>query len=136
MKGKVDCDDSIYNEAYVEPNGICTDEDEFFWSDSNGDELYSTLSGKRQAQINSSVGDDPVSMLTDAELEQEAYAVLQRVFGYHSFRGPQKDIIFHVARGGSAVVLMPTGGGKSLCYQIPALLRSGVALVVSPLIAL
>ena len=58
------------------------------------------------------------------------------MFGYPSFRGHQAEVIEHVAGGGDALVLMPTGSGKSLCYQIPALLRDGVALVVSPLIAL
>ena len=62
--------------------------------------------------------------------------VLERVFGYGAFRGEQEAIIGHVAGGGDCLVLMPTGGGKSLCYQIPALLRTGVAVVVSPLIAL
>jgi ATP-dependent DNA helicase RecQ len=62
--------------------------------------------------------------------------VLQEVFGYGAFRGPQAEIVSHVVGGGSALVLMPTGGGKSLCYQIPALCRSGVGVVVSPLIAL
>ncbi len=65
-----------------------------------------------------------------------ALAVLSKVFGYPAFRGPQADIIGHVAGGGDALVLMPTGGGKSLCYQIPALLRPGTGIVVSPLIAL
>ena len=70
------------------------------------------------------------SLLTDAS------EVLSRVFGYDSFRGQQREIIEHVAAGGDALVLMPTGGGKSLCYQIPALLRPGAGVVVSPLIAL
>ena len=64
------------------------------------------------------------------------HEVLDRVFGYRAFRGDQEAIIGHVAGGGDALVVMPTGGGKSLCYQIPALLRDGVAVVVSPLIAL
>jgi ATP-dependent DNA helicase RecQ len=62
--------------------------------------------------------------------------VLREVFGFGSFRGSQRAVIEHVADGGDAVVLMPTGGGKSLCYQIPALLRPGLGVVVSPLIAL
>jgi len=62
--------------------------------------------------------------------------VLQRVFGYASFRGPQEAIVRHVISGGSGLVLMPTGGGKSLCYQVPALCRPGLAVVISPLIAL
>ena len=62
--------------------------------------------------------------------------VLRRVFGYPEFRGAQAEIVEHVCAGGDALVLMPTGGGKSLCYQIPALIRPGVAVVVSPLIAL
>ncbi len=66
----------------------------------------------------------------------DALHILQSVFGYPSFRGQQADIVNHVAGGGDALVLMPTGGGKSLCYQIPALLRDGVSVVVSPLIAL
>ena len=65
-----------------------------------------------------------------------ALDVLHRVFGFDAFRGPQADIVAHVAGGGDALVLMPTGGGKSLCYQVPALLREGTAIVVSPLIAL
>ena len=62
--------------------------------------------------------------------------VLDRVFGYDAFRGEQEAIIDHVGGGGDALVVMPTGGGKSLCYQVPALLRDGVAVIVSPLIAL
>ena len=65
-----------------------------------------------------------------------AFETLHRVFGHADFRGPQAEIVEHVAGGGDALVLMPTGGGKSLCYQLPALLRPGCAIVVSPLIAL
>lgn len=72
---------------------------------------------------------------TDLRTE-DALPVLRRVFGYDAFRGFQQDVIDHVVTGGDALVLMPTGGGKSLCYQIPALVRDGVAVVVSPLIAL
>ncbi|MFJ5839932.1 DNA helicase RecQ [Streptomyces shenzhenensis] len=68
--------------------------------------------------------------------ESEALATLHRIFGYGAFRGEQEVIIEHVVAGGDAVVLMPTGGGKSLCYQIPALVRPGTGVVVSPLIAL
>src|SRR5688572_16796018 len=70
------------------------------------------------------------------ELSSKALAVLGEVFGYPAFRGHQAEVIDHVAGGGDALVLMPTGSGKSLCYQIPALLRDGVGVVVSPLIAL
>jgi ATP-dependent DNA helicase RecQ len=69
-------------------------------------------------------------------MTSSAAQVLQTVFGYPGVRGEQQAVIEHVAGGGDALVLMPTGGGKSLCYQIPALLRAGCAIVVSPLIAL
>jgi ATP-dependent DNA helicase RecQ len=65
-----------------------------------------------------------------------ALDLLQTVFGYPAFRGQQAEIVEHVCNGGDALVLMPTGGGKSLCYQLPALVRDGVGVVVSPLIAL
>ncbi|MGE5791739.1 MAG: RecQ family ATP-dependent DNA helicase, partial [Bacteroidota bacterium] len=65
-----------------------------------------------------------------------AATLLREVFGYPAFRGAQAAIVAQVAGGGDALVLMPTGGGKSLCYQLPALLREGVGVVVSPLIAL
>ncbi|AZR95164.1 ATP-dependent DNA helicase RecQ [Bordetella trematum] len=68
--------------------------------------------------------------------DPRALGVLQRVFGYESFRGEQQAIVEHVIGGGDALVLMPTGGGKSLCYQVPALVREGTGIVVSPLIAL
>jgi ATP-dependent DNA helicase RecQ len=75
-----------------------------------------------------------------AAAEDDALALLQQVFGYPQFRGAQREVIEHVGAGGDALVLMPTGGGKSLCYQVPALLRHrrghGVTVVVSPLIAL
>jgi ATP-dependent DNA helicase RecQ len=72
----------------------------------------------------------PAAVLRDPQ------EILRTVFGYDSFRGDQADIVQHVVSGGDAVVLMPTGGGKSLCYQIPALARPGTGVVVSPLIAL
>lgn len=70
------------------------------------------------------------------DIGSRAERILQDVFGYPAFRGQQKEIVTHLAGGGDALVLMPTGGGKSLCYQIPALVREGMGVVVSPLIAL
>ena len=69
-------------------------------------------------------------------MQKSALKILQTTFGYPSFRGEQGAIVEHVINGGDALVLMPTGAGKSLCFQIPALVRDGVGVVVSPLIAL
>ena len=66
----------------------------------------------------------------------DARRILHDVFGYPDFRGRQADIVDTLAGGGSLTVLMPTGGGKSLCYQIPALILDGLTIVISPLIAL
>ncbi|MFM9588757.1 DNA helicase RecQ [Streptomyces scabiei] len=86
------------------------------------------------------IGTGGTSVMADegrtTETDSEALAVLHRVFGYDAFRGEQAAVIEHVIAGGDAVVLMPTGGGKSLCYQIPSLVRPGTGIVVSPLIAL
>lgn len=71
-----------------------------------------------------------------SDLNAQALHILETVFGYPAFRGEQAEIVEVIARGGDALVLMPTGGGKSLCYQIPSLLRAGVGVVISPLIAL
>ena len=79
---------------------------------------------------------DRLTAAEDNDLSSRALHVLQSVFGYPVFRGSQADIVELIARGGDALVLMPTGGGKSLCYQIPSLLRKGCGIVISPLIAL
>src|SRR4030088_1401712 len=71
-----------------------------------------------------------------SEIAPNALSVLNSVFGLPGFRGAQEEIVRHVTGGGNCLVLMPTGGGKSLCYQLPALLRKGCGIVVSPLIAL
>jgi ATP-dependent DNA helicase RecQ len=78
----------------------------------------------------------PAPRETDDDLDVRMLSTLQHVFGLPGFRGQQEAIVRHVADGGDALVLMPTGGGKSLCYQLPALLRDGCGVVVSPLIAL
>ncbi|MSP03001.1 MAG: DNA helicase RecQ [Acetobacteraceae bacterium] len=74
--------------------------------------------------------------MLQTRIQDEPAAILRRVFGFPGFRGSQEAVIRHVVDGGDALVLMPTGGGKSVCYQIPALCRPGTAVVVSPLIAL
>src|ERR1700724_4756276 len=71
-----------------------------------------------------------------SDIAPTALSVLNSVFGLPAFRGAQEEIVSHVTSGGNCLVLMPTGGGKSLCYQLPALLREGCGIVVSPLIAL
>src|ERR1700737_434788 len=80
--------------------------------------------------VNATLGPD------DATPADRARNVLRQVFGYASFRGDQEAALDHVVAGGDCLVLMPTGGGKSLCFQIPALVRPGIGIVVSPLIAL
>ena len=75
-------------------------------------------------------------MTGTATTSPDPATVLAGVFGYQGFRSFQEEAIRHVIGGGDALILMPTGGGKSLCYQIPSLCRSGVGVVVSPLIAL
>src|ERR1700759_2335424 len=73
---------------------------------------------------------------SDAPIARDALTLLNSVFGLSAFRGAQEEIVHHVTDGGNCLVLMPTGGGKSLCYQLPSLLREGCGIVVSPLIAL
>src|SRR6195952_169233 len=85
--------------------------------------------------------DDPRFSASDALFQappalSEPLDILKRIYGYSSFRGKQQEVVDHVVSGGDAVVLFPTGAGKSLCFQIPALCRDGIGVVVSPLIAL
>jgi len=81
-----------------------------------------------------------IDIAPESEILEASVGVLQEVFGFEAFRGPQAEIVAHVGGGGDALVLMPTGGGKSLCYQVPAIVRErsgqGLTVVVSPLIAL
>ncbi|MDZ4103956.1 MAG: DNA helicase RecQ [Hydrogenophaga sp.] len=81
-----------------------------------------------------------IDVAPGSEILEASVGVLQEVFGFEAFRGPQAEIVAHVGGGGDALVLMPTGGGKSLCYQVPAIVRErggqGLTVVVSPLIAL
>ena len=86
--------------------------------------------------LTSEIGLPITSSFMKSTTNKTPLSLLNRVFGYPSFRGRQEDIIQHVLGGGSGLVLMPTGGGKSLCFQIPAMLRPGLGLVISPLIAL
>lgn len=95
-----------------------------------------TATGAAQVQSRPSSLGTHGPLFSESKLAQTAQDILESVFGLTAFRGFQKDVIETVAAGGDALVLMPTGGGKSLCYQIPALMRSGMAVVVSPLIAL
>ncbi|WP_244893175.1 DNA helicase RecQ [Agreia bicolorata] len=91
----------------------------------------------RQAQGTQAQGTDaPFVEPVETVHPETAVEALQRVFGYETFRGDQAAIIQNVIDGGDTVVLMPTGGGKSLCYQIPSLVRRGTGIVISPLIAL
>jgi ATP-dependent DNA helicase RecQ len=83
---------------------------------------------------------ETIDIAPGSEILEASLGVLHEVFGYDAFRGPQAEIVSHVGAGGDALVLMPTGGGKSLCYQVPAIVREGagqgLTVVVSPLIAL
>src|SRR4051812_28423212 len=76
------------------------------------------------------------ALARETGIAPDALSVLNHVFGLPGFRGAQEQIVRHVTGGGNCLVLMPTGGGKSLCYQLPSLLRKGCGIVVSPLIAL
>src|SRR5258707_15104830 len=78
----------------------------------------------------------PTLLKREPDAAADAILLLNSVFGLPGFRGAQEEIVRHVTDGGNCLVLMPTGGGKSLCYQLPSLLRKGCGIVVSPLIAL
>ncbi|MCC6953635.1 MAG: DEAD/DEAH box helicase, partial [Deltaproteobacteria bacterium] len=84
------------------------------------------------------MSESPTESIEPSSLHRRSRAseILRQVFGYSAFRSHQGDIVDHVISGGDALVLMPTGGGKSLCYQIPAICRDGTGVVISPLIAL
>jgi ATP-dependent DNA helicase RecQ len=90
----------------------------------------------RRLTMDASMREIQAGDLESEDLGSRAEQVLRDVFGYPAFRGEQKEIVTHLSGGGDALVLMPTGGGKSLCFQIPALVREGMGVVVSPLIAL
>src|SRR5690606_37228861 len=76
-----------------------------------------------------------INILTEV-IENDLYAALKKYFGFSRFKGLQEEVVKSVLRGENTFVIMPTGGGKSLCYQLPALMKEGTAIVVSPLIAL
>src|SRR3954451_11629041 len=78
----------------------------------------------------------PTLLKREQDIAADAHSLLNSVFGLPGFRGAQEEIVRHVTDGGNCLGLMPTGGGKSLCYQLPSLLRKGCGIVVSPLIAL
>ncbi len=86
-----------------------------------------------RSQIAMEIVSEPLPPNTTTQLDLEA--LLERHFGYKSFRPLQREIIEHVVAGHDALVLMPTGGGKSLCFQVPALALDGLTVVISPLIA-
>jgi ATP-dependent DNA helicase RecQ len=102
-------------------------------------DLRPAIEGRRAAFAYHRRVDDAADLAspdTDRHAARAPLEVLRRVWGYPAFRGPQQAIVEHVVAGGDALVLMPTGAGKSLCYQVPAIVRPGTGVVVSPLIAL